>query len=207
MEKFKIRCSQIGKIMGASKKPGQLSETCTTYLKKWYAEQMFGYKEEIFSKYLDKGNACENEAIDMIAERLGLGVLIKNEQFFENEFMTGTPDVVCEIIADSKCSWDAETFLKSVFDEIDSGYEWQLIGYMELTGKEKAKICYCLLDTPEECNYGNEVIFSHIPVEKRFYSVEVLADKEKIKLIEKRVEECRNWLSTYDLLIKAKLNL
>ena len=46
---FKIHCSQIGKIMGASKPAGQLSVTCKTFLKEWYANEY----EEIHSKYIE----------------------------------------------------------------------------------------------------------------------------------------------------------
>ena len=70
MNLFKIRCSAIGKIMANAKKEGERSAGCITYLKEWYAEQMFGDREEIRSKYMDKGNFCENEAIDICAPRL-----------------------------------------------------------------------------------------------------------------------------------------
>ena len=51
MKYFKARPSSLGKIMSKSKKPGELSQTCITYLKECYAED----KEELSSKYLTKG--------------------------------------------------------------------------------------------------------------------------------------------------------
>lgn len=206
MKQFKIRASQIGKIMGESKPKGQLSSTCITYLKEWYSEQMYGERADIRSKYLDKGNMCENEAIDVISERLNLGIAFKNVNFFEDDYLTGTPDILTEtMVIDAKCSWDGKTFLDSVTSDINKDYEWQLIGYMALTKRVEAKLCYVLLDTPEEANYGTEVIYSNIPIEKRFKSFNIEYSEEKIKAIEEKVIQCRTWLNEYGLKVKECL--
>jgi hypothetical protein len=206
MKEFKIRASQIGKIMGESKPKGNLSATCITYLKEWYSEQMYGERADIRSKYFDKGNMCENEAIDIIAERLNLGIAFKNVNFYENEYLTGTPDILTEsMVIDAKCSWDGKTFLDSATNEINKDYEWQLIGYMNLTKRVEAKLCYTLLDTPEEANYGIEVIYSNIPIEKRFKAFTIEYSDEKIKSIHNKVEQCREWLNEYDLKVKECL--
>jgi len=206
MKQFKIRASQIGKIMGESKPKGQLSATCITYLKEWYSEQMYGEREEIRSKYFDKGNMCENEAIDIIAERLNLGLAFKNVTFFENDFITGTPDILTEtMVIDAKCSWDGKTFLDSALSPINKDYEWQLLGYMDLTKRVEAKLCYTLLDTPEEANYGIEVIYSNIPIEKRFKAFTIEYSDEKIQSIHDKVEKCREWLNNYDNQVKECL--
>jgi hypothetical protein len=206
MKEFKIRASQIGKIMGESKPKGNLSATCTTYLKEWYSEQMYGERADIRSKYFDKGNMCEIEAIDIIAERLNLGIAFKNVNFYENEFITGTPDILTEtMVIDAKCSWDGKTFLDSATSEINKDYEWQLIGYMNLTKRLEAKLCYTLLDTPEEANYGIEVIYSNIPIEKRFKAFTIDYSDEKIQSIYDKVIQCREWLNDYDLKVKECL--
>jgi hypothetical protein len=208
MKEFKIRASQIGKIMGESKPKGQLSSTCITYLKEWYSEQMYGEREEIRSKYFDKGNLCENEAIDIIAERLNLGLAFKNMTFFENDFITGTPDILTEtMVIDAKCSWDGKTFLDSVTSYVNKDYEWQLVGYMDLTKRTEAKLCYTLLDTPEEANYGIEVVYSNIPIEKRFKAFVIEYSEDKVKSIHDKVKMCREWLIEYDLKVKQCLNL
>lgn len=206
MKNFKIRASQIGKIMGESKPKGQLSSTCITYLKEWYSEQMYGERENIRSKYFDKGNMCENEAIDVISERLNLGIAFKNVNFYENDFITGTPDILTEtMVIDVKCSWDGKTFLDSVTSNINKDYEWQLIGYMALTKRVEAKLCYVLLDTPEEANYGIEVIYSNIPIKKRFKSFNIAYSEDKIKAIKEKVKICREFLNEYDLKVKECL--
>lgn len=205
MKQFKIRCSQIGKIMTNAKKEGELSVGCQTYLKDWYAEQMYGQCEAIRSKYFDKGNYCEREAINVCAERLGFGILDKNEQFYENEYLTGTPDVVDSIIIDTKCPWDGKTFLDAVTSPIEKDYEAQLQGYMSLTGRTDAKLCYVLLDTPAECNYDNEVVYSAMPLEHRFFVQDVKFNPDFIGAVQNKVKKCRTWLNEYDLLVKSQL--
>ena len=82
MKEFKIRASQISKIMGNAKAKGELSAVCTTYLKEWYAEKLYCDNEEIRSKYFDKGNLQENEAIEEVVNKFDLGLGFKNLTFF-----------------------------------------------------------------------------------------------------------------------------
>ena len=143
--KFKIRASAAGQIMGQR----GLGKTGENYVKDWLKEQIYGRRKEIKSKYLDKGNICEDNSLDFIADKLDYGVLVKNEQMFENEYFVGTPDVILnDHLIDVKNSWDAFTF--PLFDdEINPAYYAQGQVYMALTGKEKYKLIYVLSDTPQ----------------------------------------------------------
>ena len=78
---FKIRCSQIGKIMSNAKVKGELSQTCKTYLNEWFAND----NEQIHSKYIDKGNAVENDLIDFKAEGAGNIVAVDSADFNSHE--------------------------------------------------------------------------------------------------------------------------
>lgn len=202
---FKIRCSQIGKIMGNAKVKGELSAGTITYLKEWYAEQMYQDVEEIKSKYLDKGIECENDAIRHVANQFSLGIIKKNEQYFENEYLTGTPDILTKnIVIDTKCSWNGKTFLESVTSPINTDYEWQLRGYMALTDKSIAHLVYVLLDTPEHINYGREIVYQN-PIQERFFSFQIERDLEKEQMIFDKVLKCREWLKGYDEQVKMLL--
>jgi hypothetical protein len=187
----------------------ELPATCTSYLKEWYAKQWSGRRSEISSKYTAKGHICEDEAIAVIEDMYaGFGETFdKNEEFFENEWCTGTPDIVAEIIYDAKCPWDDTTFLASVMGKDKPLYIWQKRGYMWLTQRPRARVCYVLLDTPEECNYGEAVEFSHIPIEERFYSFQVLRIQSYEEDIKSRVELCRKWLENYDKEVREELFL
>ena len=91
MKEFKIRCSAIGKIMtNPRSKTETLSKTTKTYLEEWSKEQIYNRKKEVFSKYIDKGNAVEVESLNFIAKELDISNLVKNEESFENGFLTRT---------------------------------------------------------------------------------------------------------------------
>jgi hypothetical protein len=203
-DKMKIELSGLEKI----KSNPELPETAISYLKEWYSESRTGVNKEINNKQINKGNYCENEAISVIAERLDFGFLKKNTKFFEDNFFCGTPDILKEnTVIDAKCSWDYVTFLDSVTSDINYSYWCQLQVYMHLTGKKNASLCYVLLNTPSEVNYGNEVIWSHIPINERFYSIHFEYDSSFITELEKRVIMARKWLTEYDQLVKSKLGI
>lgn len=198
---FKIRCSQIGKIMSNAKKPGELSATCTTYLKEWYADD----NEEIESKYINKGNWVESDLIDFMAEQLGFGMAEHNHEFKKDEYMTGTCDVITpNCIVDVKAPWSRKTLHDSAL-EVNSDYIWQGLGYMHLYDRKEFILFSGLMDTPEEVNYGKEVIYSNLAPSERWVAYKVLYDAEKIEQIKAKVIQCREWLEDYDAKIKSKL--
>jgi hypothetical protein len=200
---YRHRASQSGLLLTNGKDELKLGASMITYLKKWYAEQKSGVRDEIDSKYFRKGNMCEDEAIDICAERFGLGILEKNIVHFNDEHFQGTPDVITdEFIIDTKCSWDYVTFLDAITSPINKDYEAQLQVYMHLTGLKKAKLVYVLLDTPAEANYGNDIFYSHMPINERFYSFDLEYDKEMIEAMQEKVINARTFLNDYDARIK-----
>ena len=202
MKLFKARPSSLGKLMSKSKKPGELSQTCITYLKEWYSED----KEEITSKYFTKGILLENEAIEFASKVLYGGIkAYKNEDIYSNEWLVGTPDVILEnSIIDTKCSWNRKTLLDSAL-ELNTDYEWQLRAYLFLCNKEYATLFYYLGDTPAAANYGTKVSYSHLEDFERWVSYEFKRDLSIEQDIIERVELCRAWLQKYDAEIQARI--
>ena len=202
MKLFKARPSSLGKLMSKSKKQGELSQTCITYLKEWYSED----KEEITSKYFTKGILLENEAIEFASKVLYGGIkAYKNEDIYANEWLVGTPDVILEnSIIDTKCSWSRKTLLDSAL-ELNTDYQWQLIGYMFLCNKDFATLFYYLGDTPAAANYGTKVSYSHLEDFERWVSYEFKRDLDKEQEIIEKVEQCREWLKNYDAEIQARI--
>ena len=201
MRLFKIRCSQIGQIMSNAKTKGDLSAGCKTYLENWYAND----NEDIYSKYFDKGNVVEQECIDLMAAVLGKGLCLKNDEYLENEYFSGTCDVqLDDCIVDVKSVWGRKG-LHAACNGLDKDYEWQLMGYAHLYNRPKAILFYGLLDTPAECNYGNEVIYSDMPIEQRWIAYNVELNQEAIQSVIDKVVKCREYLAEYDLKIKSKL--
>ena len=75
--KFKIRCSAIGKIMTNHRsKSEQFSKTCLSYVHSWIKEQpeFYNRRYEFKSKYTEKGNICEDEGIKFAAKYFGWGM-------------------------------------------------------------------------------------------------------------------------------------
>lgn len=109
---MKIRCSALGRLMTAPRnKTEVLSQTAKSYIQELVLEHKYGIKKEFSSRYTDKGLQCEDEAISLVNDVLGLGFIFKNEEHFQNEWITGTPDVnTNEILLDIKCSYEAHTF-------------------------------------------------------------------------------------------------
>lgn len=237
---FRIRCSQIGKIMGRvgltdiqlarmvelderSRGKGKpltdnmvkelitlerahenptLPTTCTTYLHEWYANDF----EQVSTKYTNKGEMVENDLIDFAISQLGYGVGEKNLEYRSDEFITGTCDVVLtDAIMDVKAPWSRETLHKQLLAGLDKDYEWQLQGYCHLWSKPKGILFYGLMDTPPEVNYTNEVIYSDMSANERWFAYNVTHDPSRIQEIIERVKVCRIYLEGYDAMVKSKL--
>lgn len=228
-EVYRERSSQVGKIMtnARSKKEGALSKTAQTQVQQAVLRDLFDIKKEFWSKQMDKGNQCEDDSIDLYAKVNDLFGLKKNEDYFENDFFTGTPDLLHEdVVIDIKTSWDGTTF-PWFADEIPTkDYFYQLQAYMNLTGKRKAILAYCLVSAPEEMmqdevrrqgwqhkmiditdEFENKVrkqmTFDHIPEELRIKTFEFDYDEEVIIQMKERVIECRGY---YDEIRSSILN-
>lgn len=149
---MKIRCSAIGKLMSTPRSKGEiLSETAKTYIQDLFKEKELGISKEFWSRYTDKGLQMEDEAIEFASQVLGWDFVVKNEQGYENDWITGTPDVITKyLLADIKCSWDGNTFPLFDIELKNKDYFWQLQGYMWLTGLDQAELVYCLMDTPHQ---------------------------------------------------------
>lgn len=201
LENFRIRCSQIGKIMGNAKVKGELSQTCKTYLHEWYAND----NEQIHSKYIDKGIAVEDDLIDFMAVQLGYGLAEKNRVRVSDEYFDGECDVeLHDCIVDVKASWNKKTLHQQVLDGLDRDYELQLIGYCHLYKKPKGILFFGLMNTPET-DWSNEIVYDDLPVNERWLAYNVPANPELIEQIIERVKQCREYLINYDKLIKSKL--
>lgn len=217
---FKIRSSAIGQIMtNPRSKSETLSKTTQTFCQTWLMEQIYDRTKEFQSKYTEKGLLVENEGIELLSEYKSLGMVLKNLEWYHNDFMTGSPDVVLpDMVIDVKSSWDCFTF--PLFDPAPAkDYWWQVQGYMELADKDKAWIAYVLLDTPDEIiqreinsmmwKLGLDEIdeeleeqvyyrmrYNNLPIDKRVKIYEVDRDREAIKQVAERVELCREYIST-----------
>jgi hypothetical protein len=197
-----------------------LSQTAKTYIEEQVLRAKYGVIKTFSSRYTDKGNLVEDEAIEMASNALEMGFLYKNHEHFENEWLTGTPDVnTNDILLDVKSSWDATTFPFFATEIPTKDYYYQLQGYMELVGKTDALLVYCLVNTPiqmvedeirrahwaaqlleEDYDLRDEVLkrhnFDHIPLNRRVKVFKVEKDEQVVNEIKERVELCREYYET-----------
>ena len=216
-----FRASSIGHLMTDSRtKSEPLSKTAKSYIEKLFKENEFGYYENISSRYLDKGIENEDIAIQMASEVFNWDFVVKNEVRFNNEFVTGEPDILTDnLLADIKCSWDMGTFPMFENEIPNKMYYWQLQTYIMLTNMPQAELVYCLTNTPfqivedevrrahwklnlidEDLDVREAVQashnFEHIPTELRVKRFIVEKDEQAFEKIKEKVKLAREYYET-----------
>jgi GH43 family beta-xylosidase len=160
----------------------------------WLKEQIYGVRKEVYSKAMERGTKMENISIDNAILWMNIPFIQKNEQTFEDEYFTGTPDLLLEkTVIDIKTSWDCFTF--PLFDtEIShKDYYYQLQTYMHLTGLKNAILCYILIDTPETYN-NTAITYKKIESKYRYKPFEFNYDESVIKELQNRVIKAREYI-------------
>lgn len=159
MKTFKIRASEAGTIMASPKKK-EIPTGALTYLRKWYIEEKYGRRAPVLSDQMQKGIRCEEESISLLQEFEGHKTrYLKNETNLRNSWATGTPDLLTDSeVLDIKTAWTIDTFwnAEGVYTKSGmlTGYGWQLMVYMWLTGKKSARLVYTLVNTPMDIVIG-----------------------------------------------------
>lgn len=201
MKLFKCRASASGKLMTSPRNKSEvLSETTKSYLKDWATAQIFGIQKSVLTKQMEKGIMLEDDAIQFASEVLKFPKTVKNEMFFEDDYFTGTPDVILDNeIIDIKVSWDAFTFPYFESELPTKDYFYQMQVYMHLTGKKVARVVYVLLNTPNSLVYDEPDDYSNIDPIKRVKAFEVTYDPEIIKELESKVLESRKLIDTWNI--------
>jgi hypothetical protein len=227
--KILFRCSGTGSLMTdpklkADKDAGNLSETAKTFVEdKWLFEQ-FGFSESIKNQYMDKGNECEQDSMDLVSQVVEGGFRSRYNTKLQNDYVIGTPDIVlADCVEDIKTSWNLKTFFNA---ELSKMYFAQAQCYMWLTGKEKYRLIYALVPTPQsmvlnECeklvykygkNYDNEDyikecqqiqrnndLIKDLPTEKRVKVFAFDYDPAYIELLKIKIERAREYYNTLKL--------
>lgn len=217
---LKIRCSAVGKIMTPARSKSEvLSKTCKTYIKQLAIEDYFNRKKEFTSRYTTKGIEKERDSIDLVQDTSKWNFLYKNEEQKENDYLTGTPDVVTDkVLLDVKSSWDIFTHAEHLLeDELQNkSYYWQMQGYMALWRRKKSYLIYCLPNTPQhiiedevrravwnerKIDEDEEIrshvehnnIFDDLNVKHRVKKFEVKYNKDDVKKLYEKIEHCREY--------------
>jgi len=143
--------AELADLIAKRDNPPMLQAGAKTYLQQWMKEQLYNRRKEFSNQFTEKGLLCEDAAIDFVSRLMGYGEIEKNTVYKENDYCTGTADLVLrDSVEDIKNSWDVFTFPLFATELPESDYYYQLQVYMWLYGKERAAVNYCLIDAPEE---------------------------------------------------------
>lgn len=221
---FKIRCSAAGHIvtepkLKVDKEAGNLSATAKGYCEDWLKGKLYNRQLEFTNKYTEKGLIMEDSAIDFIAEQLGVGLLFKDEQHLENDYLVGHMDIsLPDFVFDVKNSWSWETFPLFEKEIPNMLYYWQLQGYMSLANKKAAKLIYVLSDTPQHLierearnycfynGYGDmdmeiynqfykKLTYQDVPAKLKIKVYDIPRDDDAIAFLNNQVLKCRNYIN------------
>lgn len=124
-------------------------------------------------------------------------------------------------IIEIKTAYDMPSFIKSFYSNEPPTNIWQTMGYMDILSCKDAEIVHCLVDMPKsmidqeilklqeklfisntepllikesEDRLVNNITFSDIPMELRFFRRKVVFNKLSMKDAKSRVKKARVWL-------------
>ena len=136
---------EVDKLTKKKKGIDELPSGAITKLEEIFNHVFWGRRKLIFNKYLEKGNMNEEDSLDLYSQVDGISYW-KNDEFFDNGFVCGTPDNITEeLLRDIKSNYEFDTFQKA---EMTSLYSWQIKSYLWLTGKRNGELCYALVNSP-----------------------------------------------------------
>jgi len=218
--------------------PKKLSGTCIKYLMFLYCYHKYGPQYKLrggVSKgisQLEKGKYSEPSSFALIKRVTGRN-LYRCKVNISNKYLKGRMDVIdaptikeANSVIDIKGHQGWIDFIPSVTKEnIDRKDDFQLQGYMDISGKDFGEIYHCLSDFSEEdiqtqyeilaksmCPDGvltddfqeewvmveNAMKYSKVPDIDRVTHFETQKDRKIIDRIYEKVEFCREWLSEFE---------
>lgn len=206
----------------SDKEAGELSESTKTHLIDIYVSTKYERRNDIDNVYVSKGLEVEEDSLTLYTNYTKK-LFVKNEERLSNDFICGTPDIIeKDYVIDVKSSWDIFTFFRTKSKKMNPMYYWQLQGYMALTGRKKAKLAYCLIDTPdvllndlkrrllwkmgviseedksyvEACDELDKLHrYSDIPLSERILVYDVEYNEKDIELLYSKIEKARIFLN------------
>ena len=201
---IKIHPSSLGMIMSPAKsKKDLLSVGAKTHCYDLAKEYVYCYRAEISSKYLKKGNECEDDSIALYNDVYGTSYA-KNTVREENDYLTGECDIKdVNLIIDMKTSWSLVQFPTTKEKAHDKDYEWQGRAYMILYGCDHFRLAFCLVSTPEDLikyeSEDNKILHyvDMIDPRLRVTTVDYQRDEEKDNLIETKCKAAQEQVEEY----------
>lgn len=176
-----------------------LSAGGKTHVRELVREAIYGFEPaELNTRPILKGRAVEQQCIELLARLTGRP-LVKNAERRTNGLISGECDVwdaPLRMGRDVKAPWSMETMPIALADCYDSGYEWQMIGYLWLWDADRWSVDYVLTSTPDELiGFESQALHyvDHIPEHLRVTSWVVERDVSVESLIADKVAAARRY--------------
>lgn len=216
------KAAKIERELAPLAKQVELSESAKTHLIDVYVATKYNRHDDIETWAVKKGIDVEEKSLTIFSA-YNKDYFVKNEQHLSNSWIKGTPDIrnkKNKEVIDIKSSWDAFTFFRNLGEDVKKLYYWQLQGYMWLDDADKARLVYCLVDTPEHIldsmvSYlrrtmppslveeviemkKQQLIFNDIPYRERVIEQHILRNDADIEKGKQRVIQARKYLQKID---------
>lgn len=169
------------------------------------------------SKETEKGHLVEDDAILFLMQQEFISAE-KNTIRFNNDWITGEPDIISDIVYDTKCPWTywSMPYFKDDIESksLDAGYDWQQLCYLWLLREnnefepkiiDEAQLKYILMPTPNKCLGKWDDFTLHIdfvesmnPVD-RISTYSIKWDALKIEMIKTKITSARKYAETLEL--------
>jgi hypothetical protein len=196
----KTKRSESEKALLEAVRRKSLSAGGKTCVRELLREDIYGFvPSELHTRPVLKGQAVEQACIEMLSRLTGRP-LVKNSQRRANGLISGECDVFDEPIRhgrDIKAPYSMESMPIVVADAYDSGYEWQMRGYMMLWDAESWSVDYVLVNTPEELIGPLDSpalhIVDHIPERHRWTTWLIARDRRLESFISDKVTAARKY--------------
>lgn len=142
----------------------KLGDTCVAYLLEafaWETEKMVSITKELDVEAFERGRKTELESIGLL-NSVDKTTYFKNNVRFENEFLTGIPDVLdlwqysetapvsVLKIREIKSTRDYPMFLYKIHKGLDPGNKEQIQGYGDILECDDLAVAFTLPNMPEE---------------------------------------------------------
>ena len=169
------------------------------------------------SKETEKGHLVEDDAILFLMQQEFISAE-KNTIRFNNDWITGEPDIISDIVYDTKCPWTywSMPYFKDDIESksLDAGYDWQQLCYLWLLREndkydpvfiDEAQLKYILMPTPDKCLGKWDDFTLHIDFvesmanEDRISTYSIKYDQSRIDMIKVKIEAARRYAATLTL--------
>lgn len=226
--------------------PTALSKGCMMYLLFVYCYLKYGVSIPVNKagdgkgvSRMVRGSEMEKSSFEIIKRATGQQ-LYKYKAQLKNDYLKGQLDAIdaktignATKVIDIKTADSQFNFMKAVnSDNVTRAYNFQMQGYLAITGLDYGEIYHCLPDFSDEvieqqrnemfkllCPDGVEteffkeewqqaektMRFAHIPDEERLMFYPIERDEKIILKIYEKVEFCREWLSSFENKHKNKV--